>query len=293
MTMSHLSRTFPAKLLLFGEYTVLTGSQALAVPLTRWKGIWDQGPATTTVDSFFTAYIQWLETHQLITLKARERMLEENKAGWRYTADIPIGYGLGSSGAFVAALHERYLKQEDAPPEKIREMLADMEGYFHGSSSGMDPMVSLSQQAVHKDDQGIFHARTDPGWPVGYGVYLLDSGHDRATGPLVHQYKEFLRDEAWHRILFRELMPMVDHAIHFYLMGTSQMLEECLAIISRIQRECFEFLIPETIRHQWDRLVSIPGVYVKLCGAGGGGYFLVVQTSAQTEPLMPDLIRII
>jgi mevalonate kinase len=290
-----LARIYPSKLLLFGEYTVLSGSQALAVPLTHWKGEWKQDEnAVIHEDSPLYGYVDWLKAHDFISAASAAHMITDAEEGWAYEADIPIGYGLGSSGAFVAALYDRYITKENAAtPSSVLGMLAKMEGYFHGSSSGMDPMVSYSGEAVYKDEQGVFQSVHDPGWPEGFKVYLLDSGIERSTGPLVHIFKELLRDPEFKTRVTRELIPVVEHAIHFYLSGTGSMLEECLSVISQFEREYFSMLIPDPVKDQWDELIEIPGVYVKFCGAGGGGYFQVISTSIHPSLPINRLVSIL
>ncbi len=290
-----MARIYPSKLLLFGEYTVLSGSQALAVPLSHWKGEWRQDEnAVIHEDSPLYAYVDWLKAHDLISAASAAHMITDAEEGWMYEADIPIGYGLGSSGAFVAALYDRYITKENTTtPSSVLEMLSRMEGYFHGSSSGMDPMVSYSGEAVYKNEQGAFQCVHDPGWPEGYKVYLLDSGIERSTGPLVQIFKELLKDPEFKTKIKRELIPVVEHAIHFYLSGTGSMLEECLSVISQFEREYFSMLIPDPVKDQWDELIEIPGVYVKFCGAGGGGYFQVISTSNHPSGLFKNLISIL
>ena len=85
---------------------------------------------------------------------------------------------------------------------------------------------------------------------------------------------------------------MVEHAIHFYLTDSGQMLEECIRVISQFQRFHFPKLIPPIVQKQWDALIKISGVYLKFCGAGGGGYFLVISCRNETIPEMDDLIKI-
>jgi hypothetical protein len=70
------------------------------------------------------------------------------------------------------------------------------------------------------------------------------------------------------------------------------MLEDCLSIISQFQREHFSMLIPDLVKEQWDELTDMPGVYVKFCGAGGGGYFQVISTTPQRSAILNSLIRI-
>ena len=70
------------------------------------------------------------------------------------------------------------------------------------------------------------------------------------------------------------------------------MLEECISIISQFQREYFSMLIPDPIKDQWDELIETPGMYVKFCGAGGGGFFQVITTASQQPTGMASLTRI-
>jgi mevalonate kinase len=289
-----VSHIYPSKLLLFGEYTVLSGSQALAVPLKHWKGEWKQ-----TEDGFagsgspLMKYVDWLKSKDIISSATAAHILNDAEEGWNYVADIPIGYGLGSSGAYVAAIYDRYIvKENSTSASNTLEMLSKMEGYFHGSSSGMDPMVSYMGEAVYKNEMGSFQSVNDPGWPEGFQVYLLDSGIGRATGPLVELYEEALKQSTFQLSIKGELIPMVEHAIHFYLTDSGQMLEQCIQVISQFQRSHFSKLIPPSVQKQWDALIKIPGVYLKFCGAGGGGYFLVISCRNETIPEMDELIPI-
>lgn len=276
-TIEAFSRPYPAKLLLFGEYTVLSGSQALAVPLHQWSGGWIMDNQLDL--HALPEYYDWLGQAGIISEITLHLMREDMERGWRYKSDIPIGYGVGSSGALVAALYDRYVvSKEEEAVANAAGIMAKMESYFHGSSSGMDPLVSYSQQAVWKDDRGAFHLVEDTGWPMEWKIYLLDSRTGRTTGNLVQAYKLKLEGDDFNQKVQRELIPMVDHAIHFYLSSGVSMLEECIQVISQFQRRYFANMIPEEVKQKWDELSAHRGVYVKLCGAGGGGYFLIINT---------------
>lgn len=283
---------YPAKLLLFGEYTVLNGSQALAVPLHRWKGEWvkNESPSKAQIREL-SAYATWLQQQTLINDDIMKSMMSDVEKGWVYQSDIPQGYGVGSSGALVAAMYDKYFPASTDIGE-IHSMMAKMEGYFHGASSGLDPLISYTQKAVYKDEEGRFRAIENPGWPESYKVYLLDSGAARETGPLVHQYKTKLQDPVFAEKIERQYIPMVEHALHFYLARETLMLEECISVISQFQREYFQEMIPAHVQRQWNELVAMPGVYVKLCGAGGGGYFLVININAKNLVSSSTLISL-
>ena len=275
-----MSKIFPSKLLLFGEYTVLNGSQALSIPLSKWTGKWVKQDENVQL-SLIPEYYRWLGKVELADEQTYERIVRDFEEGWMYDSDIPIGYGVGSSGAYVAAVYDRYLHSNENDFSKITDKLAQMEAYFHGSSSGMDPLVSYSGKGVYKDENAGFQLMEYKGLPEGFKMYLMDSGVARQTASLVNRYKERTDDHVITKKIKRELVPMVEHAIHFYMSGKNKKLEECISMISTFQREYFEEIIPEDIKNQWDELSAQPGVYVKLCGAGGGGYFLVITTGDQ------------
>lgn len=274
--------SFPAKLLLFGEYTVLNGSRALSVPLKKWEGRWEQQSETPHM-SLIPEYYRWLNKVDLAPEDIFQRMVADYEDGWSYMADIPIGYGVGSSGAYVAAVYDRYLHDGKMDCLEACTTLARMESYFHGSSSGMDPLVSYSGKAVYKNENGDFELLDDHGWPEGYQVCLLDSGITRETASLVNRYMERNEDKKITRQIKNQLMPLVDHAIDSYIDKKKDKLEQSIEAIGQFQREHFEDMIPDSVREKWDRLSELPGVYVKLCGAGGGGYFLVIDTNSTTS----------
>lgn len=237
--------------------------------------------------SLIPEYYRWLHKVDLVNDETLERMISEYEDGWSYQADIPIGYGVGSSGAYVAAVYDRYLHDGKLDCLGACTTLARMESYFHGSSSGMDPLVSYSGKAVYKNDKAEFELLEDHGWPEGYAVYLLDSGITRETASLVNRYMERNEDQSITNDIQNTLMPLVDQAIDSYLGQEKARLHEAIAEIDKFQRKHFEELIPEGILEKWDELSSLPGVYVKLCGAGGGGYFLVIDTDANNADSEP------
>lgn len=290
--MAHSNSYYPAKLLLFGEYTVLNGSQALAVPLNRWHGTWVKEKIRQR--SYFdglSKYVTWLKKKEIINQDTEGKIISDFEEGWNYESNIPQGYGVGSSGALVAAVYDRYFTPSKDLAE-IHSTMAQMEAYYHGASSGLDPLISYTNKAAFKDEDGHYHSVNDKGWPDGYKIYLLDSGHSRETGPLVTKYKKQLQDPGFSEKIKRQFIPMVEHAIHFYLGRESKMLEECFSVISQFQKEYFTDMIPAHVQKQWDELASVPGVYVKLCGAGGGGYFLVISTKPEEDFDQQELIRL-
>lgn len=263
---------WPGKLLLFGEYTVLLGGEALALPLHGLSGRWEAGDGREPDERL----LHW---HAWLTERQREGTLPWPldldgfglfiHDGGRFDSAIPTGCGLGSSGALVAALAARW---SDALPEDLgrrREGLAQLESHFHGNSSGLDPLVSLQGKALHLLPDGSMRERKLP--PLSSRLFLLDSGMARQTAPLVGLFRQRMQeDTALLHELQAHLMPRVAGAIAAVSSADEAALEHNFLQIGTMQARHFAPMIPDPIRDIWasDRHV------LKLCGAGGGGYFL-------------------
>ena len=116
---------YPAKILLFGEYGIILNSMALAIPYTRFSGRFrfsETSPNLTQKEADSNNKLNEL----LVFLKRNEnnfqyfnlqRFESEIILGLYFDSSIPIGSGLGSSGALTAALYERYSTQLHYHPE--------------------------------------------------------------------------------------------------------------------------------------------------------------------------------
>ena len=70
--------------------------------------------------------------------------------GMYFDSSIPQGYGVGSSGALVAAIYDKYTIEKITVLEnltrekllKLKTIFGKMESFFHGKSSGLDPLNS-------------------------------------------------------------------------------------------------------------------------------------------------------
>jgi mevalonate kinase len=192
-----LMHTYPAKVLLFGEHILLRGAAALAAPLSLHGGQW-QFDTPPDPDKQFRLR-EWadylLERPYHLDINAFQRDLD---AGLFFQSDIPTGYGLGSSGALCAAMYGRYAdhpidgNDPNQLPE-LRNILADMECFFHGASSGIDPLVSYLNRPLLLQAEGALQAISLPALPQGMRLFLLDSRRTRSTGPMVAIFPAALR----------------------------------------------------------------------------------------------------
>jgi mevalonate kinase len=268
------NRTYPAKLLLFGEYTVLGNSQALAFPIPIFTGKWSHlGIQQDLLD--LEGLISFLRSNKSFS---EERIAYFQRAyidGLRFVSNIPIGYGLGSSGALSAAIYERYLNEStEKNILQSRKDLAGIEAFFHGSSSGLDPLVSFLNQPVLKSGmqyQAVKLPKMDTGGPR---IFLIDSGSDRKSRALIREYRKMLLNDKFQTGCLNHLVPLVNQTIHEFLLGLWSIFRQNLLVISRLQWEWFQPMIPNTLHRIWKNSLTGEPHSIKLCGAGGGGYFL-------------------
>ena len=264
-------KRFPAKVLLLGEYTILNGSRALALPYPELTGEWsfednnseDRKVSRKSLHGFLSGV-----NRELIDVSQFEKDFEK---GLWFRSTIPQGFGLGSSGALIAAIYERYSSYKGLDL-KAKGILAKLESYFHGSSSGLDPYVSLIQKPLlirSFDDVEVLEK------PVNLkGFFLLNTGKPRQTGPLVAIYQEKMKDPEFKKGCADVLSRDVNFAVDAVISGNTSTLSHHLWHISKIQWEFFPEMIPTQMRGAWTRGMESGDYILKLCGAGGGGYLL-------------------
>lgn len=270
-------KTFPSKLLLFGEYTVLYGGHALALPLSKYTGRWAFGadPTQQSLAPFF----DYLREQQLGFTIDLGRFEEELSKGLYFDSDIPTGYGLGSSGALCAAIYYRYAQErigveELDRQETLRRQLANLERFFHGSSSGIDPLICYLQQPLLLGQGNAERVRTKLPRPSSYAFFLLDTQLARRTAPFVDRFRTYCEEESFMQMVERQWAPLSERAIQQYLAGSHLALADTMAELSAVQFSHLKPWIPKAVQPCWRNGLESGQYSLKLCGAGGGGFLL-------------------
>ncbi len=276
-----LAKQYPSKVLLFGEYTVLMGSAALAVPYRGFSMGWSQQGQRPPGGDAFIEHLRHIAGTLHFPLDVR-RMDAMRAEGWHLQSNIPVGQGLGSSAALCAAAYELLADPDLAQLAAVTGDLATMESHFHGRSSGIDALVSLSGQPVLFD-------QSQPQLLVGGAMqdarlFLIGTETQRSTAPLVKWFKAQLVDPEFARSMMR-LKDLTQDCVDAYRSG--QTLFEQVKSISRLQFESLQVLIPASMRTWWAETLTTDDLAMKLCGAGGGGYFLLYQRRTSEQP--PEL----
>lgn len=267
LKVSHHNRIYPSKILLFGEYTVLLGSDALAMPFNKYSGHWEKGKAEN-----FDEFTQYLSQNFKDTFKLEDwkESLAQNQY---FKSNIPVGYGLGSSGSLVAAIYQDYFLKikEGGELEKLKTTFSEIESFFHGKSSGFDPLVSYTAKALYNKAKGMEVLDTNL-LPTA-NLYLFDSKKERNTSKLVSQFNLRLKDYDFKRAMHL-MKKSVDKIIPLFISNDEQW-RTGFKELSQFQLQHLYAFIPPKVARLWKTGIENKSYYFKLCGAGGGGFFLV------------------
>lgn len=282
-------KRYAAKILLFGEHTVNVGSGALAMPMRAWSGHWRQAdaeetPALREKQRQLPELARWLQEcsgrGELLLPVDVAAFASAVSGGLIFDSDIPEGYGVGSSGALVAALLGEWGREEEgtlrSDLKKLRAGLAQIEGFFHGKSSGTDPLISFLGQPVllSGPDAQVVEL---PDMSTS-GLFLLDTGVRRSATPFIQQFLQ-----VWGRPPFRKeselyLLPPVMVAIRCVMEGAWEGLYSAFQQISRFQLDHTPWLFPEAFLSTVEAGLHSGRYALKVCGAGGGGFLLGMQS---------------
>jgi len=283
-------KAYYAKMILFGEYTILKGSRVLAVPAEFHRARWDYA-SNKALQQDLPKLANWLhDLHKkgkLLFEFDSVAFLRELEKGLYLNSDIPIGYGLGSSGVVCAAVYEQFGINKVAPDDqskylKLKRHLAQIEHFFHGSSSGTDPFIAYINHAVLIEADGKVKKVKIPLPSEGESpFFLLDTGISRSTSPLVDLFLEKCKNENYNHRIIEELLPEMDQALDLLLSGKWNEMFEAFWAISKFQYQYFREMIPDSIQELWLKGLNSNDYLLKLCGAGGGGYLLGVSHSKQ------------
>src|SRR5690606_20286926 len=128
-----------------------------------------------------------------------------------FDSSIPQGYGVGSSGALVASIYDQYAHNkitvlENLTREKLlilKTIFSEMESFFHGKSSGLDPLNSYLSIPILINSKDNVEATGIPSQNTsGKGaVFLLDSEMVGETAPMVSIFMENLKDNGFRKML--------------------------------------------------------------------------------------------
>lgn len=272
-----------AKVILFGEYALLRGGSALAMPLTAFKGRLSMMDVSESFaiesNQNLYKYTSWIKEqpnlHPYIQLFELEQDL---KKGMWFNSSIPFNSGLGSSGAVVAALLRQYGNAVllDKSLQELKSVLSNFEGYFHGTSSGIDPLISFLGMAVELKSTGEVEA-LDLNIDQSIGAFhpfLLQIKGKGETHELVDVFNQKWLDKDYVQYFNNTYLPLNNSLVDAFKRAQPQSFWTLLNQLSKSQVCLFPEMIDEELRRLMKKGISTGEFGIKICGSGGGGFAL-------------------
>ncbi len=279
---------FYAKILLFGEYGIIKDSKGLAIPYSTYNGALKkaeklndkQRKSNDNLRKFF----HYLKSAADRPVAFRwEEFSKDIDEGMYFDSSIPQGYGVGSSGALVAAIYDEYAQNKITVLEnltrdrllELKAIFAFMESFFHGTSSGLDPLNSYLSIPILINSKSDIETTGIPSQKEGKGaVFLIDSEQVGETAPMVEIFMEKMKNEGFRRMISEEFAIYTDACIQDFLQGDVKSLFKNVKQLSKVVLHNFKPMIPQGFHQIWQHGLENNDYYLKLCGSGGGGYFI-------------------
>lgn len=283
---------FYSKILLFGEYGIIKDSKGLSIPYNFYNGALkidsNLSEAQQKSNNNLKRFADYLGELQIkfpnLVQFDLEELTKDIEGGMYFDSSIPQGYGVGSSGALVAAIYDKYALNKITVLEnlsrekllKLKKIFGEMESFFHGKSSGLDPLNSyLSLPILINSKDNIEAAGIPSQSKEGKGaVFLLDSGMVGETAPLVNLFMENLKQEGFRKMLKDKFVKHTDACVEDFMKGDVKSLFSNIKQLSHVVLDNFKPMIPKQFHTLWKEGIDTGHYYLKLCGSGGGGYIL-------------------
>ena len=242
-----------SKILLFGEYGIIHDSMGLSIPYNDYNGKFlfsnvQDGTASTSNENLkkFLNHLCLLEVkNELPCVLDLTKFAADLEKGMHFDSSIPQGFGVGSSGAIVAAVYDHYCtdkipSNDQLSNEKfiqLKAIFGNLESYYHGKSSGLDPLICYLNLPIlikSKEELGTVGL---PESNTGKGaIFLMNTGKTGKTQPLVQHFMERCKEEGFRNMLKGSFKKYNDACIDAFLNKKTHISNNDFVILSRISK---------------------------------------------------------
>ncbi len=282
------SSSFFAKILLFGEYGIIKNSKGISIPFNNYSGSLEIDKSSNENIKLSNKQIKSFYDFLKLKFDKDEFNFKTFKSdiddGLYFKSSIPLGYGVGSSGALVAAIYDKYFLKKIKREKKIdteniivlKNIFSKMESFFHGESSGLDPVNSyLSSPILIKSKNDIETTSIPKQKENGNkGFFLLDSGVSSNTRILVNKFLESIKNNEFEQLFQNEFVEFTNSCVDDFLNSNFNSLEKNIKKLSEFTYYNLKNMIPNHIESTWKEGLKSKDYFLKLCGSGGGGYVI-------------------
>ena len=282
------SSSFFAKILLFGEYGIIKNSKGISIPFNNYSGSLKIDKSSNENIKLSNKQIKSFYDFLKLKFDKDEFNFKTFKSdiddGLYFKSSIPLGYGVGSSGALVAAIYDKYFLKKIKREKKIdteniivlKNIFSKMESFFHGESSGLDPVNSYLSSPILIKSKNDIETTSIPKQKenVNKGFFLLDSGVSSNTRVLVNKFLESIKNNEFEQLFQNEFVEFTNSCVDDFLNSNFNSLEKNIKKLSEFTYYNLKNMIPNHIESTWKEGLKSKDYFLKLCGSGGGGYII-------------------
>lgn len=251
------------KIILFGEYAVLSGITGFAIALK------DFSLTVTYPDTPASDLNGLLETATI-------------------HSNIPQGSGLGSSAALSVALARAILGEAEGDPESVFALAKGFEDEIHGGSSGIDTFTVISGGLCSISASNKRKFTKLPGTLLErlrrFKLSLIDTNSSRIVREIKSKITKTDLDE------YLPVAQEISRTFQSKLEADQLTLPVMIELLNRSQEALVNLKVSTPLIQSIVSRLSMVGVGAKITGAGGGGCLLVVHDENVTESLFMEIL---
>ncbi|MGE3919881.1 MAG: mevalonate kinase [Gammaproteobacteria bacterium] len=295
-TPADFTTTVSGKWILTGEHAVLRGHPALIFPIKAKQLTLEFWSSNEEVRAEFHG--DFADEIQFLFWSALERATEildlhrsDLLGKFSVNNNIPVGAGMGASGALCVAIGRWFSAQGRLPQENLLEFSRQLENLFHHESSGGDIAVGIAGEGIYFSRSGGLHpikAKWQPKW------YLSYSGKTSITSRCVDKVKSLWQKN---QNLAEKIDLEMAESVALAQKAFQSNEEEGLPLLKKAIKQaesCFrQWQLCEGILAQHiEKLLKTGAIAAKPTGAGDGGYVLSLWNETPPNNLDFELIAI-
>ncbi|NCN27152.1 mevalonate kinase [bacterium] len=280
--MSSKPKSSCAKFILLGEHSIVHKGIALSIPLPNLRlaiEILDEKQGL-----FFNGLPQHEEKRLLLSQLSEKLNIEiPTNVGINIVSDIPIGSGLGSSGALCCSLIKTF-HAEELSPNDLANLAIKGEDYFHGKSSGVDPFTIALERPIAFSSQNHEYKELslEALHEGGIGFFIVDSQSPHSTSEIIKATSDLRQRDP------NKWQNCIDALAGFATEGKKAIDQSKILELGRIMNDAHEVLrdygVSNSVLDELVKKMRDNGALgAKMTGAGKGGSVIALLSQTKLQ----------
>ncbi|WP_238785642.1 GHMP family kinase ATP-binding protein [Blattabacterium cuenoti] len=247
------------------------------------KPLYDRDLIAKNSNKEIKKYCRFMMSKKLLYKKLNlSKLIKDLNNGIFFNSNIPQKYGLGSSGALISSIYNKYSENNKLLVKKknlihLKKIFSIMESFFHGKSSGIDPLVcyikkpilvkSINKLSIINNKNILLNFKK-------FKIFIIDSEITSGTKLMYKFFFNKLKEKKFKKIMKEEFTMYNKTCIKYFLKGEEDKLMENIKKISNWTFYNLTPMITKNIKNIWKNGIKNNNYYLKLCGSGGGGFYI-------------------